>query len=798
MKILKSNNRNIIFIFFISFISIIIDTFILNFQYDLIPAWDQGYHLSNAYKYSILLENINLFNKDWINQFWTITDSYRGPLTYFVSGLFMRIFGMSFKNAILSNHIFNLILIFTIYLQGKRIKNSNLGLISATIFVLSPVIINLRTDYLIDISLCSFITLNWLYLTNIFFKNKFNFIESVFAGFLLGFVFLVKPTGIVYFSVPLFLLLIKISTKKIPYFKKLLIVIIYLFSFLAVIFPWFSNNWLTIISSINNAWNWGINYQEGLEANTLSGWTFYLFEIYKIPGVYFSSILLSFSILQILKRKLNKKIILNTFIKKQFLWYSSFPISIYIIGCLMSSKDIRFIIPIYPQICILFGLIITNINFNPFLKRLIYLFLMTTTLFNTLFSIIKEKRISHITEKSNSKNYKYSKLHKEIIESVAKFTPDIPKVVGMIPDLKSLNTFNLEAEAIKQNKKVNIRQIISNEENYKKDLSNFDWFLIKSGYQGIMNSPSRNKLDKLIRSSESFEISRKWLLPEKEEILLMKRKSLNRDILFNYCDFDKPKIIPEINPYGIKMNIEGKIKDLENSFIFIKIFESKNNPKNTLIEQTIWIPDLISSGKEKFNCISLKSFNAIDNSNKLSNSKYYFDLTLLNKMENRYPINEILLSKNLQKQQYMSNKISLVEDLGVLLKEGKFDDLFAFVSLLNQSDPTQNYLTNSEKVYQYKFLETKEIKNLYAVAISQILQKKASDASETLSKIIDFDKQNPNLFLAKSITELYQFNFSKSENYAKQALFYNKDEDLTNTLKTILKITNIFQLKIFK
>ena len=46
-----------------------------------------------------------------------------------------------------------------------------------------------------------------------------------------------------------------------------------------VIYPWFSRHWITIISSIINAWNWGINYQDGLDSNSIEGWLYYFKEL---------------------------------------------------------------------------------------------------------------------------------------------------------------------------------------------------------------------------------------------------------------------------------------------------------------------------------------------------------------------------------------------------------------------------------------------------------------------------------------------------------------------------------------
>jgi len=55
---------------------------------------------------------------------------------------------------------------------------------------------------------------------------------------------------------------------------------------LIVIWPWLSINWLTILTSIINSWQWCIKYQDGIEANTLEGIIFYPKIITKLLGPY--------------------------------------------------------------------------------------------------------------------------------------------------------------------------------------------------------------------------------------------------------------------------------------------------------------------------------------------------------------------------------------------------------------------------------------------------------------------------------------------------------------------------------
>jgi len=192
---LKRNYSKIIFIIFLS---LIIDSlFILKINYP--PAWDQGYHLSNVFKMYNILEDQGINITEKFNQLLNVTDSYRGPLTYLMSALFLKVFKNTYQFAYLSNQIFNIISIVSIFHLGKLIKNNSTGILAALIFTFSSVILSQRTDYLIDLSLTSFCTLGFLFFTKWFFdKKEFSFYSSL-AGAALGLIFLIRPTGIVIF-----------------------------------------------------------------------------------------------------------------------------------------------------------------------------------------------------------------------------------------------------------------------------------------------------------------------------------------------------------------------------------------------------------------------------------------------------------------------------------------------------------------------------------------------------------------------------------------------------------------------
>ena len=93
-------------------------------------------------------QDINISEK--FNQILNVTDSYRGPLTYFTSALFLKVFNNTYEFAYLSNQIFNIICIVSIFNLSKLLKNESTGIWAALIFTFSSLILNHRSDYLID------------------------------------------------------------------------------------------------------------------------------------------------------------------------------------------------------------------------------------------------------------------------------------------------------------------------------------------------------------------------------------------------------------------------------------------------------------------------------------------------------------------------------------------------------------------------------------------------------------------------------------------------------------------------
>ena len=754
-----------------------------------LPGWDQGYHLNKLFSTYNIFANIKLSSFDWWNNLWRISDTYRGPFTYIVSSFFLLIFGKNYENSLISNNIFSIITILCIFNISKEIGNKKAGLWGSLIFAFNPYIFDQRVDYLIDISQVCFINLNFFILFK-FIRNKGGVLLSLLLGTTLGFVFLTKPTGLLFlvfpYSYTFIYLLNGFKLKK----NGLSNLIIFITSFLIMVWPWMSINWLTIITSILNSWQWGIKYQDGLEANTLEGIIFYPRKIFNLIGPFIIGSFFVISFIDFFKNLGKEKIFfrrLNNF-SKEYIFLLSLPINILIICTLTSTKDLRFILPIFPSLCIFSGFFISNLRnyfWINYYRMMIFIIVISTSVLHLFHQINLSKDLV-----GDSTSYWP---HSEIIEKVNSFSPNLKSVIAVLPDTRQLNTFNLSAEAKLQDKNVAFRQIMSNEKSIKEDLNRFNWFILKDGDQGAMSNDARKKLAQLIKESDVFENFNSWYLPDGSKATLYKRKRINESIKIIKDNYPISSLDLVFVKNGLIINLKGNEKILSDSNLLI---DAKS--KQETYEMNISLPEI--SNNTNSNIEIIKNIN-------LENQLNFQDSFQLNGiiLSKQNKISPILINKVTYEEDFNNafggkfeiNKINELEKMGKFLRDGEFDKLFNLVGLVNQSDPYQGYLKDGEKIFKYRYKSNKgNIDYLYNIAISQILQRKSNEAANTLRQIIKLDNSNSNLYLAKAVVDIYNFNPRQAEKSINLASKFNNDQNLYSTINSIKTISNIINFRI--
>tara|TARA_A100001011_G_scaffold228079_1_gene236207 strand:+ start:24 stop:1421 length:1398 start_codon:yes stop_codon:yes gene_type:complete len=456
----------------------------------------------------------------------------------------------------------------------------------------------------------------------------------------------------------------------------------------------------------------------------------------------------------------------------------------------MSTKDIRFIMPIFPILCIYPALFLDSKDFQIFsqkTKKIIVIISLFCSLFFTKIKLYSNNLNSYST-------YKWP--NADIIKEIKKESENLLSTVAILPDTREINTFNLEAEASRQGEFVAVRQVISNKETYKEDLEFFDWFLIKTGNQGVMSNEAKNLLKKYLLHNPSFKIQKEWILPNKSKVSLLRRESLNTYLKKNDCKYSSPNLDIKKIPEGLRLKLIGKGKSIKSSSLLIDFI---NDDYKTSTNISLANGSFHRNFEEE-SCYLLTQdipINFPEKNKKELNIKVRIldekgKIKHLNLVDNKLIIKDEKEYENLIK---MANKISKVELLGNYLRKGEFEKLFNLVGIINQSDPTQIYLKDAEKIYLQRFHDNEKVNDLYNVLICQILQRKVNSAEKTINLILEKDFFNGNAQLSKSIINLYLLDKKDARFSLDKAKIYDKSEESAEIINIVEGLTYFLEFK---
>ncbi|MEJ2617481.1 MAG: glycosyltransferase family 39 protein, partial [Ignavibacteriaceae bacterium] len=150
--------------------------------YSAPPKWDVAVHLRDSFVFYNILKDPSQISfkviKDIINKsdlYPLIRPSgYYPPMAPLVTSILYFIFEMSAKTAVMSNIIFLLILVFSIYKIGVLIFDRSTGLVASLLILLFPIILEHSIIYYLDLPLTAFTALAvFVLLKTDFFRNTF-------------------------------------------------------------------------------------------------------------------------------------------------------------------------------------------------------------------------------------------------------------------------------------------------------------------------------------------------------------------------------------------------------------------------------------------------------------------------------------------------------------------------------------------------------------------------------------------------------------------------------------------------
>jgi 4-amino-4-deoxy-L-arabinose transferase-like glycosyltransferase len=755
------------------------------FQLDnSIPSWDQSAHLSGALTYHHYLQNLDIFNSTWWAGFWRLSDSYRGPFVYIVTVPFLQIFGLGYDQAGLVNLLFTAIISIGVYYLGKHLFNPQVGLWSAIFSVLFPSLIIARTDYLIDYGLTATVIYSFTCLT--FWKSTESRLKSwLFSvGFAvgLGLIMLTKITGFFFLFFPgLWFLGANIKQKN---WGKLLQSVISLMITWGVCGSWYGHNWLTIITSALSANRVGI-IEGDPGPNTLSGWLYYA---QKMPDMISFPLLIIPIVSVIFYKWKNPQVKIVNF---SLIWLSVFCFGAYFLCSLGTNKDLRFILPFLPGLAIIFSYFINLFatNWGKFL-RWFMVGITTIIIMNSLFI-----HGPHLV-------YRGSPFpHDDIINTMAKNNPYLSANLGIIDNNSAeINAFTFDFYGKLADFQVYARELKPSLQEIEKYGRSLLWYMTRTGEP----NPAEKQVafSNYVAQNPELTLYKSWLLPDKNKVNLYKRKQepiivekVNDSV--DKVTLESVKIPQKIDfkkPVPVTYTFKGKLTDLQQGIILLTWSENNH----------IWVHDhaialgQLYKGKNPDDTgLKVTENLAMSPSSILTSNQFNLKAIYLHRQTGKtYNLTVPEIETNLNSDIIPElDLVSQLQKLGSLLRQGKIDPVFNEVGNLNLFDPTQDYLIQGEKAFNYRLNQDQNNLDLgYSIVLSQLLPRKVQPLLQTLHKLIEVDGKNAYLWTYLGFVNIYNFDGKSAEKALNVAESLNVN---IPELKTLKKVARIMQFKFF-
>ena len=764
--------------------------------HQLPPAWDQGDHLSRALNIWQVLRQPQPLAGDWWHQLWAQAPSYRGPLTYLVTAPLFSLLGPSYASAILSNSLFNGLLLVSVYGQGRLLGSRQTGLWAAWFCAVAPALLNQRSDYLIDFSLTAVLAacwtlLSWRHLglgeTGRTHGRSWRrpWLASGGCGLALGALLLTRPTGLLLLWLPLAALALR-AAQQLLRGRWWLAAQGLLAAWLAWLLAggWIGQNWLTIVSTVNNARRWGVLYQEGLEPNSLAGWLYYPKLLPAMAGASLVGLVLAGWLLAgwLQGGRRQGGLPRNSWLRSQgarppasaaerwrLAWWLSFPLGGLLLASLMSTKDFRFVLPLLPQLLLLLAWLVSSVgassgsgSWRRYWRGAIVL-VGLSGLLACQFGIGANLTAfpSHAPQREQpSPQGKQPWPLEEIVATIRRQSPQQLSTLAVLPDSEFLNAFNLEAEGRRQQFRVAARQTLAPLEHLEEDLAGFDWFLLKGGDQGVMSDERQAKLSQLVRRSPAFIAAGRWALPDGSGAELYRRRQLSLAVAPAPCAAGGQPLL-ELLDQGAGAGGDGVL-------VTRLVAPARLLPGSRLLldghDRGVG-QGLLRPGQPS-GCLAINE--------RLASKQplpAQFQASLLLASGQRIPLQSRLIkftpatspgaptaAEGLTQVPAMPNRIDQLLELGQLFRQGQLDELFARVGRINQQDPEQVYLVDGEAILQARLRrDPTNLDLLYPLALAQALQRQAAAAALSLSRIVKLDPANANAQLGLGFVQLYRF-----------------------------------------
>jgi 4-amino-4-deoxy-L-arabinose transferase-like glycosyltransferase len=766
-----------------------------------VPTWDDAAHFTNALNYQKVINHVQLLSPTWWQELWAQSPSYTAPFIYSLTVPFLNIFGRAISSGILVNSLFIITIVLTTYALSKTAFNTQVSLWASGLCLMFPALLNVQTMYMLDYGIMSMSCLTFLTLTR--WKDAETKLKSwqwsSIFGFAFGCLMLSKPTGFLFLLFPSIFLLCSFirhrSWLRIFQFGVALIIAWSIFG------SWFSQNWLTVITSAIGANAMG-KAEGDPGGNTLAGWLYYIKMLPELISLPILVTTFGLVIIWVFKNRFSNHLIRN----QRSFWLLLYCFGGYFFCSLATNKDSRFILPIFPvfSIFLAYGL---NLFQTIWASRLRWGTVGVTglILLINLFSIpgtdsllgVPYVRYGLVHRAYVGANFP----HKEIISEITRDRPYLKSTIGVLSSSPELNAENLDSYGHLADFQVYARYLVESSTEKQKfierGLKAFNWYAIQVG------NPSHiiNKVPlSIVEQNPQLQLHKTWIMPDTSTVRLYRRKDLPISVeptsenILSLRGFVKEKVQLEkitISPSsGLAINTRYQVsgdRDLLQHGLLILTW--KNNDQ-------IWNHDRgIGLGNLHLNQTNTSNFRVTENSSMLPPEKLALDTCQLiaTYLDRRTGKTFPLIVPKIDIQSTAANlgelnSIVQLQKLSKLFASGKIDPVFSEVNTLNQYDPTQDYLNQARQAIEYRIERGEsQVDSKYTLALIQALQRRIQPLIDNLTKITQVDSQNPYAWIYLGFIRLYNWQPQLAETAFEMASELSSPPELT-TLKVVSSI----------
>ncbi|MFE4106697.1 glycosyltransferase family 39 protein [Almyronema epifaneia] len=755
------------------------------------PAWDQGDHLSRAMNHWRVLQQPQLFSAAWWQTLWQQAPTQRGPLIYLLTVPLFFGFGPGADQAVVVNLLLAAVMLISIYLTGRRLFCSQVGLWAAGLSLLSPTLAALRITYLLDFGLAAVFAVALMSLTYWWTapteRQRWRWVPV--WGVALGLTLLTRTSGLL-FVIPPLVWAVGVSVGRRRWLWLLQIVIGGAIA-AVVIWPWLSTNWLTIVSTTFGGAQAGVIYRKSPQFNTLAGWLFYL---QVLPEIVSAPVLLAalgawlvglgaiargYWLSEPVERSkpANQKLFLGA-TRQGWLWLLAFLLGIYLLGTFGPNKQPRIIIAFFPAMAILLARGLTLGRSRPWQGLRWGAVMLSTGLLLARAFALPDANLLKVAKWPPYQGDRWP--NAAVIDAITRDMPYLQSTLGLAVNTFAINPQNMDFYGALDQFQVNGRQLSFSSETALQDSRYLNWYLTKTGDQGNYGSieAGQARLKEALETADTLSVFQRWQLPDQSELRLLRRKSPQVQVqplsqpptAVEVTAVDIAEALTPGQIFPITYQIIGPGLALQDGLLLLTWQPLNGNNS----DRPVWISDhAIGLGQLKVDrdqATSEQNFQvteylAIRPPDGLEAGRYQLQARYLNRRTGEswalsLPTVQVDLQANLAAppQSPPLDLVTVLRQLALGLPTGAIDPVFAEVGRINQYDATQDYLRQTEQAMTYRLAQSPDrLDWLYSLLLAQILQQKAPEAIATLEIITRLSPDNPYNWAYLGFVHLYSW-----------------------------------------